>query len=101
MAWEGRRSRAYYYRSVRQGERVTKEYVGAGLIGQLTAGLDAERQAERDLKRQRRAAALEAWDVLEGPTRELDDLADLLAGAALILAGYHRHDRGEWRRRRD
>jgi acyl-CoA reductase-like NAD-dependent aldehyde dehydrogenase len=79
---------------------VTKEYVGAGPIGEAAAGLDAARRAARDRERWQRAAALEAQDALERPTHELDDLADRLAAVALILAGYHRHDRGEWRRRR-
>src|SRR5262249_9638864 len=53
-----------------------------------TARLAAE-QAER--------AALESRDA---PLRELDRLADLLFRAALLAAGYRRHNRGEWRKRR-
>jgi len=34
------------------------------------------------------------------PLRSLSNSADLLSRAALVLAGYHQHDRGEWRRRR-
>jgi hypothetical protein len=30
----------------------------------------------------------------------LDELADLLARAALVAAGFHQHKRGEWRARR-
>ena len=59
MAWEERRGRAYYYRSVRRGGRVAKEYVGPGPIGEPTASLDAERRAESDQERRRRAAMLE------------------------------------------
>jgi hypothetical protein len=32
---------------------------------------------------------------------QLAELADLLVRAALVAAGYHRHDRGNWRKRRE
>ena len=31
----------------------------------------------------------------------LCELAEAIAHGALLLAGYHRHHRGDWRRRRD
>jgi len=47
MAWAHRTSGRYYYRSVRQGSRVTKTYLGTGLLGELAEFLDAEERAER------------------------------------------------------
>ena len=38
---------------------------------------------------------------LEADLKELAEAADLLARAALLAAGFHRHKRGEWRKRRE
>ena len=40
MGWEERRGRPYYYRSVREGKRVRKEYGGGGALGKLAAQID-------------------------------------------------------------
>ena len=100
MGWEQRRSRSYYYRSVRSEGRVTKEYLGSGPAADMAATIDARQREQRTARRRRAAEERARWADLERPTSELDDLADRLAAAALLLAGYHRHDRGEWRRRR-
>ena len=101
MGWERReRGGLYYTRSRRVGGHVVREYVGGGALGALAAELDAEGRAERRARADELRAAGTEWAELETMTRELDELADGLAAAALLLAGYHRHDRGEWRRRR-
>ena len=100
MAWEQRGNRTYYYRSVRSGTSVTKEYVGGELMGSLAADFDAEQREQRAYERTRQQRERAQWAALEQPARDLDDLAELLAATALTLAGYRRHDRGEWRRRR-
>ncbi len=100
MAWETRGNGTYYYRSVRVGGRVVKEYAGGGLMGLLGAEFDEERREERAARCEHERAERERWDTLEAPADELDELTDALAGVALALAGYRRHDRGEWRRRR-
>jgi hypothetical protein len=100
MAWDQRGNRAYYYRSVRSGTSVTKEYAGGGLVGVLAEQFEAERQEQRAYELERRRRERDCWADLERSARELDDLAELLMAASLTLAGYHRHDRGEWRRRR-
>jgi len=100
MAWEQRGNQSYYYRSVRSGTRVVKEYAGAGLMGALAEEFDEEQREKRFHERARHQKERATWDALEQPTRDLDELADLLMSAALTLAGFHRHDRGEWRRRR-
>jgi len=102
MGWETRsRGSRYYTRSRRVGGRVMREYVGTGILAELGAELDAE---ERQV-RARRAAALEAerrrLAALDGPTARLCDVADALAAGALLLADYRRHDRGDWRKRRE
>jgi hypothetical protein len=93
MSWETRGSRRRYTRSRRVAGKVVREYVGTGeLAAQAAAADDAHRrqeQADRDARR-----------VLDVDVEALDDLAELLAHAALLVAGYYRHDRGPWRKRR-
>lgn len=101
MGWETRqRGGRYYTRSRRVGGRVVREYVGAGRVAELAAMFDAaerrEREAVRDSLRQAQASDTPAFAALA----DLGTVLDGLAAAFLIGAGYHRHHRGEWRRRR-
>ncbi len=102
MAWERRKRGGFYYtRSRKVGGRVVREYVGGGLVGQFAAATDAEQRAERKARAEAfrtESARLEAVDV---PVDALDEVAEALARGALLLAGYHRHHRGEWRRKRE
>ena len=100
MAWEQRGNRDYYYRSVRVGGRVVKEYGGGGLMGHLAAEFEEERREERAARREYERGERERWAALEAPADELAMLTDALAGVALALVGYRKHARGEWRRRR-
>src|SRR5262245_33611829 len=99
MGWD--KGGCYYTRSRREGGRVVREYVGGGRIGELAAQLDAikrnERQADQELARIER----EEVAALDAPLAELNELADLLVRAALTAAGFHQHNRGNWRKRRD
>jgi hypothetical protein len=101
MAWESRHGRGRYYtRSKRVNGRMVREYVGGGLIGELAATEDAEKLAERVEKR-------EAWNLGKQELERIDGLlerfvkdAQNATRIALIDAGYYRHHRGEWRKRR-
>jgi hypothetical protein len=97
MAWDRGR---YYTRSRKVNGRVVREYIGTGRVAELAAEMDAiqhqQREAEQAARRERRAE-LEALDV---PFDELNDLAELVARAALEAAGFRQHKRGEWRKRR-
>jgi hypothetical protein len=87
MAWETRRRGGRYYtRTRRVAGQVIREYVGTGSRASAAAEVDAARRRQL----QADDAALRALD--EAAT-DLDDLAELLASAALLAAGYHRHDR--------
>ena len=101
MAWERReRGGLYYTRSRRVNGRVVREYVGRGLVGELAARLDA---AERERRSARRAAGRrrdDALDDADAATSALCEVSEMLARASRLLAGYRRHDRGAWRRRR-
>jgi len=97
MAWvKGR----YYTRSRKVGGRVVREYVGAGRVGELAAQLDALERERRETERAVRRAERAELEALDVPLNELNDLADLLVRAALVAAGFHQHNRGEWRKRR-
>jgi hypothetical protein len=40
-------------------------------------------------------------DALSAPVEELCDAAEVIARAVLVASGYRRHNRGEWRKRRE
>jgi hypothetical protein len=100
MSWEqGPRGRKYYTRTRRLGGRCVREYLGGGLEAQAAAAADAlrraERQAEAAARRQERDR-LRATDEL---VLQLFEMASLVASAALVASGHHRHG-GEWRAKR-
>src|SRR5688500_5666437 len=101
MAWETRRNgRRYYYRSKRVGGRVVKEYLGGGAwINSMLwlEGRDRERAAEEQA--QSKAERAKA-DELDAAVVEFCRFVDEVTREALTAAGYHRHDRGQWRKRR-
>ena len=79
---------------------MVREYVGGGPVGELAAAEDA---ARRDRAATERAALLADRERTAGPEAllvALDAAADALASAALVVAGYRRHHRGAWRKRR-
>ena len=89
MGWERRGNQAYYYQARREGGRVVKEYVPP-LVAAAAAAIDQDRREMRAADAKARKAARAALDALAA---ELDPLCDL-------AAGYRRHRRGEWRKRR-
>jgi hypothetical protein len=104
MALEKRGCRSYYYRGIRDGERVRKEYIGAGEFAEALARADAAikriKQAEREAELQRVREEVEHLEALAAPVLEIDEAAEVLARAHLIAGGY-RNRRGEWRRARN
>ena len=100
--WERReRGGPYYTRSRKEGGRVVREYVGGGTLGEIAA---LEDEYERRRREEEAAFWKEERERLEGlmaPIDELCEAAEVLARAALVAAGYRRHNRGEWRKRRE
>ena len=102
MAWEKRKhsQHLYYTRSRRVRGRVVREYCGRGLLGQAFAAQDELDRGLRELQKmdleeeEERAAGVEETCV------ELCDRVENLMHAALTAAGFYRHHRGEWRKRR-
>jgi hypothetical protein len=101
MGWETReRGGRYYTRSRKVGGRVVREYVGAGPLAEAIAALDAAERAERAEAAERlRDARLRAAPA-EAALAGFDQAVEVVARAALLGAGYRRHHRGEWRKRR-
>ena len=101
MAWETRKGGGRYYtRSKKINGRVIREYVGAGLKGELAAAADARARAERHAQQAEWLAKQDRMEAALGPLEEFYDGVETLARGSLILAGYHQHHRGEWRRKR-
>jgi hypothetical protein len=102
MAWESReRGGLYYTRSRRVNGKVVREYVGGGVLGELVARMDAEDRRRRE---EEKAAWREERERLEGLVELVDELCqdvETIAQATLLAAGFSRHKRGEWRRKRE
>ncbi|VTU01336.1 Uncharacterized protein OS=Singulisphaera acidiphila (strain ATCC BAA-1392 / DSM 18658 / VKM B-2454 / MOB10) GN=Sinac_7637 PE=4 SV=1 [Gemmataceae bacterium] len=100
MGWEQRGAQRYYYAAERIDGRVVKRYVGAGALIVEFAALQAETRAEKTDEAARIRCQRDELTALGESLTALDDLADTLAAAALVAAGFHRHHRGPWRKRR-
>jgi len=101
MGWVVHGKKRYFYRSRRIAGRAVNEYVGSGLVGEAAASAIAQRRAHRTAEAENCRVELARLDAAAEPLMVLCSGADLLSRAALVLAGYHQHDRGEWRRRRN
>ena len=101
MAWERRAGGGLYYvRKRRVNGRVVSEYVGTGLAAVLVAELDAEERAEREARREALRATQTEWENDDARVEEACQTTTIMTKLALVLAGYHQHHRGEWRKRR-
>ncbi|MDA2924329.1 hypothetical protein MYX65_06675 [Acidobacteria bacterium AH-259-L09] len=101
MAWETRqRGGRYYTQSRKVGGRVIREYVGAGPVGELAAAADARARAQRQAQEAAWRAEFQRIESASVPLEEFCGAVESLARVSLLLAGYHRHHRGEWRRKR-
>lgn len=90
MGWENRGGRRYFYRKVRRGRKVASLYIEAGRLGEEWTSVNRK---VVDL-------LLKHADADESSFADYFVLVQKLAHAALQAAGYHRHDRGCWRKRR-
>ena len=96
MGWEKGR---YYTRSRKVNGRVVREYVGGGEIGAVAAQLDEIERERREHERRRWRMEKEEIETFDRSITKVCQMADIIAKAAMVAAGYHLH-RGEWRRRR-
>src|SRR5438128_1453499 len=99
MSWETRNGRRYYYQARKVDGRVVKQYVGTGEFAQALASFEALGAERRWLEAEAERIERQEWVALDASVKDLCDLSDAIVGVVLALAGYHRHDRGEWRKR--
>ena len=99
MTLERRDGRLYYYRSVRDGERVRKVYVGAGEVARICSETDILRRTSQRVQRERERAQLERLEGLIAPLEEVSEAAKVLVIAHLVDGGYRKR-KGEYRRAR-
>ena len=100
MGWEVHGRCRFYTRSRKVAGRVVREYVGTGAVAELAAAADALRRADRRAAMEARRAEEDRWRAALGPLLALSRVADLMARAALLAGGYHRHAR-TWRKKRN
>ena len=101
MAWESRNGVGRYYtRSKRVNGRVVREYIGTGPVAELIAAQDAERHAEKVKRRQAWNARRDDFERLSALVDRCTEGVSALTAAVLVNAGFYRHHRGEWRKRR-
>jgi hypothetical protein len=104
MPWQvidGRRR--YYFRCLRLSGRPRRVYVGAAgsPAAEMAAAADDLKRLEREIAGRERHAEQARQREVEGPLVRLCAASDVLTRAALLAAGFHRHHRGPWRRRRE
>src|SRR5215813_11548754 len=96
MGIERRGNQAYFYRKKRFGRRVVSVYAGSG-EGAL---LEASAREEDRLRRLEQRAELDRLMAAEQRLIEAYNRVELIFRAAMTAAGYHKHCRGQWRKRR-
>ena len=99
MALERRNGNLYYYRSVRDGDKVRKVYLGSGELARIAHEREVMNRTARQHERRESAKELERLEALAAPVLELCEVAEILTHAHLIASG-HRRYQGHWRKRR-
>lgn len=99
MGWERRPNKqgvAYFYHSIRTGDRVKKVYYGRGEAGhEAAAALERRRKGRLEAKKLLQDAR-NGTDESDQLANELREWAEVLLNTWLILTG-HRKRRGQWR----
>lgn len=83
---------------MRRGRRVVRQYVGAGKAGEAAAAIDRHRRMLQAAEREASAALLQHLAEQDASVVAFCDAVETVTRAFLLMAGFHRHDRGAWRR---
>src|SRR5450759_297470 len=98
MAWETRNGKGRYYtRSTRVDGQVKRTYVGTGETGDIAARTDMVSRAALTKQAIKLDQQRQTFQIGDDLIFDLNMECRLLMRSALVAAGYHRHDRGEWR----
>lgn len=101
MGWERRqRGGLYYVRKVRVGDKVQSLYVGSGELAALSSQLDEYDWDERQSEQKQRRQELDALAASDAAMAAFCADVEATLREALEAAGFYRHNRGEWRKRR-
>jgi hypothetical protein len=99
MGWEKRGNKSYYYRKVRDGNRVRSVYVGHDFYAESQAKLiENDRWTRRDEREDMRGMQRADKD-LDRQIKDVENTVSALTQASFSAAGYHNH-RGQWRKKR-
>ena len=104
MGWEMRGANGpYYYRSVRRGWRVLREYHGKGSMLMAEKAILSAKMQRKDRLAERQAVLDETVRTQPAMalTDEIDVTTQLIFEASMLVAGFHRPNYGRWRKRRD
>jgi hypothetical protein len=101
MAWRTIGNRAFYYLSARQRGtgKVRSQYL-RGELGAMWAEVIALKREGQAAERQALAESREWGRHLDEATGPFLAAVRGFTGLVMLAVGYHRHDRGPWRRRR-
>jgi len=97
MAWEQKNGCRFFTHSYRVNGRVRRRYYGTGVIGDFAEAVLAMRRTSRQGTTAARQVNTRTWDATTTCLRDFIAATDHLIAAALLTAGYHQHDHGEWR----
>ncbi|MEQ1905983.1 MAG: hypothetical protein ABL888_17470 [Pirellulaceae bacterium] len=101
MGWEARNGKGLYYtRSKRVNGKVVREYVGTGVVAQLAFQQDESKRLHAQTERKTLKIIQERDRVLNAQFDAFTDLTEKITFSLLMEAGYHQHNRGEWRAKR-
>jgi hypothetical protein len=96
MGWEWRQGHGpYYIRKHKSHGHVVRHYFGRGALAKLAAGEDAH---QRTVKAAHHALCRHL-EILDVHVQDWSQHIKSLTRASLLVAGYHQHHRGEWRKR--
>ena len=101
MAWAHRGNHRYYYRAFRSQGKAKSNYLGSGPAAELAATVDAQRQSQRAATRQAMKTTRLGVQQADCNLLELAMWAETLVQVRLVAGGFHRHERGPWRRWRN
>jgi len=101
MPWRQVGTRRYFYHSVRVNGRPVGRYMGTGPAGELAAASYGLKRLARAVEVRECQLEQDGFQDAKASLLALCQGTDVLASAALVAAGFHRPNRGIWRRRHE